>query len=130
VLFLFCFLNEVFFVCAYLSYYERTPIHSSVIIKSLFAYLPLYQLGAYLPGPIVWVFQYIGSVSWAQFIGALTLPVMAGKQLISIIQFWKASKVVRIFCPSDDSLLPQLVGVDLAERQAAREAKAAAERGR
>jgi len=47
-----------------------------------------------LPSAIVAVFNSLGSVSWAQMIGALTLPIMTGKQIINVVQFWKASKIV------------------------------------
>jgi hypothetical protein len=54
---------------------------------------------------------------------------MAGKQIINVVQFWKASKIVSPYegvegVETDE----QLVGVDLAERQAARDAAVRARR--
>jgi CDP-diacylglycerol--inositol 3-phosphatidyltransferase len=130
VLFLFCFFNEVFFVCAYLNAFEKTPIHSSVLLKLLGQVVPFHTVASYLPGPIAMIFRYLGNISWAQFIGGLTLPICTGKQIINVVQFWKASKIVsyrqRTLMQAD----AKLVGVDLAERQAAREAKAIEQRGR
>lgn len=94
VLFLFCFFNEVCFVCAYLAAFEKTPIHSSVLIKALAQFVPFYKIASFLPGPIAAVIAWLGGVSWAQLIWALTLPICAGKQVISVVQFWKASKIV------------------------------------
>ena len=94
-LFAFCFFNEVFFVCAYLNFYERTPIYNSVVMQLLSSFFDFHAVAKLLPGPIVSVFNYLGSVSWAQMVGALTFPIMVGKQIINVVQFWKASKIVR-----------------------------------
>nr|XP_019048976.1 CDP-diacylglycerol-inositol 3-phosphatidyltransferase [Kwoniella bestiolae CBS 10118]OCF27906.1 CDP-diacylglycerol-inositol 3-phosphatidyltransferase [Kwoniella bestiolae CBS 10118] len=81
-LFFFCFANEVFFVCLYLNAFWLTPITSSFPIPTFL------------------------NLTWPQVVGLLTFPICAGKQIINVVQFWKASKI--------------LVGVDLAERQTAR----------
>ncbi|ORX35322.1 CDP-alcohol phosphatidyltransferase-domain-containing protein [Kockovaella imperatae] len=116
VLFTVCFANEVCFVCAYLAFYEKTPIHSSVLIKYLSHLLPVRQILYHTPAPLDYLLETLGNVTWAQLVFWLTAPVCALKQVINVVQFWKASKI--------------LVGVDLAERQAAREAAARAARGR
>lgn len=67
VLFLFCFCNELFFVALYLNALIHTPIFAS---------------GA------LW------GVTWPQVLCAINFPLCFGKQIISIVQFWKASKIV------------------------------------
>lgn len=47
--------------------------------------------------------------TWPQVIAALTFPIMAGKQIINVVQFWKASKIV---CP----LIYFLTSVSRSER--------------
>lgn len=55
------------------------------------------------------LFSAIRDLTWPQLLGAITLPICAAKQVINCVQFWKAAKV--------------LVGVDLAEREKARQKK-------
>ncbi|KAJ9125502.1 hypothetical protein QFC22_000463 [Naganishia vaughanmartiniae] len=55
---------------------------------------------------LIW---FIRQVTWPQVVAILTGPVCFGKNVINCVQFWKASKI--------------LVGVDLAEREAARQAQ-------
>lgn len=47
------------------------------------------------------------SLSWPEFMAAVCLPICALKNIINLVQLWKASKI--------------LVGVDLAERAKERE---------
>lgn len=104
-LFVFCFANETFFVCLYLNRYWSKPLQHSLNIPDAW-------LDAMLDvSPVLfkWVAWTIKNVTWPQFVGIVTFPICAGKQIINVVQFWKASKI--------------LVGIDLAERQAAREAK-------
>lgn len=51
----------------------------------------------------------LGGLTYPQLMAVLTLPIFALKNIINVVQLWKASKI--------------LVGVDLAERAAARIAK-------
>ena len=51
----------------------------------------------------------LGDLTYPQFMAFLTFPIFAIKNIINVVQLWKASKI--------------LVGVDLAERAAARAAK-------
>ena len=37
---------------------------------------------------------YLPTLTWPQILGALTLPVCIGKQIINGVQFWKAAKVL------------------------------------
>ncbi|VDB82807.1 unnamed protein product [Peniophora sp. CBMAI 1063] len=82
VLFVMCAGNEAFFVALYLAHWIDTPIGLG---PSLISNLTWPELAAYVTGTIAGV-----------------------KNIINIVQLWKASKM--------------LVGVDIAERQAAREA--------
>ncbi|ODN77172.1 hypothetical protein L202_05697 [Cryptococcus amylolentus CBS 6039] len=112
-LFVFCFANELFFVCLYLNYYWTSPVFSSIPIPTSLLTSDLAIAHPKLIGGLV---QAVKNVTWPQVVALLTFPICAGKQIINGVQFWKASKI--------------LVGVDLAERQAAREAKALNTRGR
>ncbi|OCF36219.1 CDP-diacylglycerol-inositol 3-phosphatidyltransferase [Kwoniella heveanensis BCC8398] len=108
-LFFFCFANELFFVCIYLAKFWQSPITNNFPIPAfLFDLAVEYKF----VGTAV---QILRNLSWPQVVGALTFPICAGKQIINIVQFWKASKI--------------LVGIDLAERQVARETAAAKARG-
>jgi len=80
-LFFVCAGNELFFVSLYLIKWTTTPIG--------------------LAG--------LGDLTYPQFMALLTFPIFAIKNIINVVQLWKASKI--------------LVGVDLAERAAARAAK-------
>lgn len=79
-LFFMCAGNELFFVALYLMKWIHTPI-------SYFAYLT--------------------DFTWPQILALMSFPVCLAKNIINLVQLWKASKI--------------LVGVDLAERAAARE---------
>lgn len=78
---------------------------------------------------LVW---FLRQLTWPQVLAILTGPVCFGKNIINCVQFWKASKIVsmpsasnRVACSLTGSspLHQQLVGVDLAEREAARQAQ-------
>lgn len=73
--------NELFFVSLYLMKWTSTPIGLGGIFEGL---------------------------TWPQLVASLSFLVFFGKNVINVVQLWKASKI--------------LVGVDLAERAAAREA--------
>ncbi|WVO14671.1 hypothetical protein L204_102308 [Cryptococcus depauperatus] len=105
-LFAFCFANELFFVCLYLIHYWTTPITTSFPIPSTLLSSAIAIKHPRLFSTIVYTLR---NLTWPQVVAALTFPICAGKQIINVVQFWKASKI--------------LVGVDLAERRAAREAK-------
>jgi CDP-diacylglycerol--inositol 3-phosphatidyltransferase len=83
---MFCFCNELFFVCLYLNASVRTPI-SSHVLPNLVAYLPFGKVTPYLV-------RLAATLTWPQFIGALNFPLCFAKQVINVVQFWKASKIV------------------------------------
>lgn len=56
--------------------------------------------------PIGLPLPYLRSLSYPQFMAILSFPIFFLKNVINMVQLWKASKI--------------LVGVDLAERAAAR----------
>jgi CDP-diacylglycerol--inositol 3-phosphatidyltransferase len=62
-------------------------------------------------GSIDFVPPMLGDLTYAQAIALVTLPVCFTKNVINMVQLWKASKI--------------LVGVDLAERAKKREEKLA-----
>ncbi|KAF8136694.1 CDP-alcohol phosphatidyltransferase-domain-containing protein [Boletus edulis] len=78
-LFCMCAGNEMFFVSLYLMKWVHTPIS----------------------------FAHLSSFTWPQILALVSFPVCLAKNIINLVQLWKASKI--------------LVGVDLAERAAARE---------
>jgi CDP-diacylglycerol--inositol 3-phosphatidyltransferase len=82
--------NEIFFVSLYLMKWVHTPISDS---------LPFLDIPPY--------FAYLASFTWPQLMALLSFLICVGKNIINVVQLWKASKI--------------LVGVDLAERAAARE---------
>ncbi|KAH7923874.1 CDP-diacylglycerol--inositol 3-phosphatidyltransferase [Leucogyrophana mollusca] len=84
-LFFMCAGNELFFVSLYLVKSINSPI----------------GLGVYS--------HYLAGLTYPELIAYLSFPVCLGKNIINLVQLWKASKI--------------LVGVDLAERAIAREAK-------
>jgi len=71
--------NELFFVSLYLMKWTSTPM------------------------------GFWGDLTWAQLMAVFSFPVFFAKNVINMVQLWKASKI--------------LVGVDLAERAAEREAR-------
>ncbi|KAK7466998.1 phosphatidylinositol synthase 1 (CDP-alcohol phosphatidyltransferase1) [Stygiomarasmius scandens] len=86
-LFLVCAGNELFFVALYLVKWTSTPV-----------WIPF--LG-----------HALGGLTYAQAVALMTAPVCVLKNIINVVQLWKAAKV--------------LVGVDLAERANARREKLA-----
>lgn len=60
------------------------------------------------PATLSKVALFISQLTWAQVLALVTFPVCLAKNIINIVQLWKASKI--------------LVGVDLAERVKDREA--------
>ena len=81
--------NEMFFVSLYLMKWIDTPISES------------------LPFDTFPLLAYLASFTWPQVLALVSFPVCLAKNIINLVQLWKASKI--------------LVGVDLAERAAARE---------
>ena len=84
-----CFGNELFFVSLYLMKYDHTPL-SALFPPVLFSALPTSAQ------------YYATHISYAQWLALLSAPISLGKNIVNVVQAWKASKV--------------LVGVDLAER--------------
>ncbi|KAJ7452485.1 phosphatidylinositol synthase [Mycena galericulata] len=86
-LFMICAGNELFFVSLYLMKWTVTPI-------SLLEDMP-----------------WVSALTYAQLFALCSFPVFAIKNVINVVQLWKASKI--------------LVGVDIKERQEARRARKA-----
>ena len=78
-LFFICAGNELFFVSLYLMKWMQTPIGAGALI----------------------------GLTYAELLACISFPVFVVKNIINVVQLWKASKI--------------LVGVDLAERAKARE---------
>ncbi|TDL27342.1 CDP-diacylglycerol--inositol 3-phosphatidyltransferase [Rickenella mellea] len=78
-LFVICAGNELFFVALYLMKWDTTPTG----------------------------FAFLGALSWAQVLARVCGPICLLKNVINVVQLWKASKI--------------LVGVDLADRAKERE---------
>ncbi|BGP13546.1 phosphatidylinositol synthase 1 (CDP-alcohol phosphatidyltransferase1) [Rhodosporidiobolus nylandii] len=83
-LFLFCAANELFFVSLYILNTYSRPLLS----PSQLALLPpsLLRLLTSFPAAL--------DISWPHLLAALTFPLMAGKQVINVVQFWKAAKLL------------------------------------
>lgn len=84
-LFIICAGNEMFFVALYLMKWVNTPLWQSLSLEPSFLLQP----------------------TWPAMMACLCFPVCALKNVINLVQLWKACKI--------------LVGVDLAERAKARE---------
>lgn len=84
-LFIFCLANETFFFCLYLNVFWTNSIAQSLP----FLLTLTHKLG--FPVMVGWVLE---NVSWPQLIAGITFPICAGKQVINVVQFWKASKIV------------------------------------
>ncbi|KAK0546910.1 phosphatidylinositol synthase 1 (CDP-alcohol phosphatidyltransferase1) [Tilletia horrida] len=115
ILFLFCAGNELFFVCLYLMASYETPLELSLpyllypLPRAVTA--PLFDYIKNNPSTLLALFaRELPTWTWPQIVGAITLPVCVAKQIINVVQFWKAAKV--------------LVGVDLVERERARQKEA------
>ncbi|KAH7107487.1 CDP-diacylglycerol-inositol 3-phosphatidyltransferase [Auriculariales sp. MPI-PUGE-AT-0066] len=92
-LFIFCAGNELFFVSLYLMKWDNTPV------------------GKYLPTSLV-IPEFLAGFTIAQLLALSTCLISLAKNIINIVQLWKASKI--------------LVGVDLAERAKNRKLEARA----
>ena len=88
-MFIVCAGNELFYVALYLMKWVHVPMTES------FGLAP----------------NVITNCTWAELMAYVCLPICFFKNVINLIQLWKASKI--------------LVGVDLAERADAREAQLA-----
>ncbi|KAG8824383.1 CDP-diacylglycerol-inositol 3-phosphatidyltransferase [Serendipita sp. 401] len=95
VLFTMCAGNELFFVALYLLKWDKTPLYT------LFPY-------AWTSSELFVenVPRFALRLTFAQALAAITFPISLGKNIVNIVQAWKASKV--------------LVGVDLRERALAK----------
>jgi len=93
-LFIFCAGNELFFIALYLirKLDVAQPIGS-----------PFIELAAVTPKLVS---PFIATITWPKLLAVVSAPVCLSKQIVNVVQLWKASKI--------------LVGVDLAEREAAR----------
>ncbi|SGZ22321.1 BQ5605_C022g09473 [Microbotryum silenes-dioicae] len=85
-LFFFCAGNELFFVALYVMNAYKVPLG----LARYTGYLPL-ALWKTIPGSVL---SRIGVLTWPELVALLTFPVMAIKQIINVVQFWKASKVL------------------------------------
>ncbi|GAA5896552.1 hypothetical protein JCM6882_005726 [Rhodosporidiobolus microsporus] len=83
-LFIFCAFNELFFVSLYVLHSYHKPLLSPSQLASLPA--PLLQFLTQFP--------FLLKTSWPHVVAAITGPIMAGKQVINVVQFWKAAKML------------------------------------
>ena len=109
-LFLFCAGNEMFYVALYLMNFSTAPIGgvfdtaSAYFLTQLVPALPPHLLSPKFVSAIAYL---ISQTTYPQLLAVLTAPVCVAKNIINMVQLWKASKI--------------LVGVDLAERAKDRE---------
>lgn len=86
-LFIFCAANELFFVALYvLANYDKPLLPSLTVLPS-----PLLHLILSLPVPAIRAIEHL---SWPQVVAAVTCPIMVGKQIINVVQFCKAAKML------------------------------------
>ncbi|GJN88786.1 hypothetical protein Rhopal_001755-T1 [Rhodotorula paludigena] len=88
-LFIFCAANELFFVALYVLNTYHVPL-----ISSLSSLPPsLLPLVSSLPASVV---KAVVRTSWPHVVAAVTAPIMAGKQIINVVQFVKAAKLLAV----------------------------------
>ena len=92
-------MNELFFVCLYLNAFLHDPIHSSYPISAIWSASTVHSAVS----RSVWLLM---GFTWSQLWTFLCFPIMAGKQIINVVQFWKASKIVSDPCVSKN-LMPR-----------------------
>lgn len=118
-LFLFCAGNEIFFVALYLNAFYTTPFLSDnwAITGQVLRLLSVptdatgpWSFALAHPKLAAGIAAFIRQLTWPQILASLTFPICFAKNVINVVQFWKASKI--------------LVGVDLAQRADARLAAA------
>ena len=90
-LFVFCFLNEAFFVCLYLNAFWTKPINAHFPIPESFLSSSLAISNPRFFGGIIYVLR---KITWPQLVAIISAPICLGKQIINVVQFWKASKIV------------------------------------
>lgn len=102
-LFLFCLGNEVFFVALYLNKFYDTPLlsHHWLATAGILHWLSKFTeqsngatFALFHPKIAVWVGWFLKQLTWPQVLAAVTFPVCFAKNVINIVQFWKASKIV------------------------------------
>ncbi|GAA5990076.1 hypothetical protein JCM5350_001090, partial [Sporobolomyces pararoseus] len=77
---------ELFFVALYILNTYHTPLLN---LRSL---PPSLQETIRTLPPVV--AKWVATVSWPQVLAICTFPIMAGKQIINGVQFWKAAKLL------------------------------------
>ncbi|KAG7535955.1 hypothetical protein FFLO_03553 [Filobasidium floriforme] len=114
-LFFVCFANELFYVCLYLNKFYTTPLlPTSWIDWLIHTFLgttaahpeKAWRLIHAFPGWTNLIVWFLRQLTWPQILAAVTGPICFLKNVINVVQFWKASKI--------------LVGLDLHERAVAR----------
>ncbi len=98
-LFVFCFCNELFFVCLYLNAFYTTPLlggNQSLVasLTSLLQHPDRIEFAWHHPQLTKLAVKWLRSVTWPQVVAVLTGPICFAKQVINVVQFWKASKIV------------------------------------
>ncbi|EIM22990.1 phosphatidylinositol synthase [Wallemia mellicola CBS 633.66] len=107
-LFIFCAGNEIFFVALYIIYTSKLPAIglSAALVHSLVPDVLKQQISAAAFENFT---NYVININPAHLVAIVTFPICFTKQVINVVQFWKASKT--------------LVGVDLSERANNRQKK-------
>jgi CDP-diacylglycerol--inositol 3-phosphatidyltransferase len=121
-LFFVCFCNELFYVCLYLNkFYSTSLLPSSVVdyaVSTLVGTTAKHPEKAWrifkaFPGSTKLLIWFLKQVTWVQILAAITGPICFLKNIINMVQFWKASKIVSpSFClcvrPSEQVLMHKL----------------------
>lgn len=107
-LFIFCAGNEIFFVALYIIYTSKLPAIglSAAMVHSVVPEVLKQQISAAAFENFT---NYVININPAHLVAIVAFPICFTKQVINVVQFWKASKT--------------LVGVDLSERANNRQKK-------
>lgn len=104
-LFFVCFCNELFYVCLYLNkFYSTSLLPSSVVdyaVSTLVGTTAKHPEKAWrifkaFPGSTKLLIWFLKQVTWVQILAAITGPICFLKNIINMVQFWKASKIVSL----------------------------------
>lgn len=93
-LFLFCAGNELFFVCLYLAHWYDQPLLTGRSNYMGTTTLPTFPSWTSTTATTTTMTRIAHSITLPQLIALLTFPICAGKQIINLVQFWKASKSI------------------------------------
>jgi hypothetical protein len=108
-LFFVCFANELFYVSLYLNKFYSTSLLPSSVVDYVISTLvgttakhpeQAWRIFKAFPGSTQLLIWFLRQVTWVQILAAITGPICFIKNVINVVQFWKASKIVSQVLPA------------------------------